>query len=362
MRQAGVQRFDWDELQSWGRTIFQGVGVGREHADQAAGVLVRTDARGYATHGLSRIPSYIEKIEIGDVNVCPAIQENFEEGFGSVEADRALGQIAGPLTLETAIDRTARKPHAVYLLRNSGHLGALGTIVEPAAAAGRIALLVQATPPSIGLPGASAAMLGNNPIAVAAPRADGPPIVIDMSCSVVARGKVLAAAKLNRPLDDGWALGTDGLTTTDANQALMGMLLPFGGYKGMLISMIVEILAGSLSGRKYNDELNPAGKVGSATSGLNAFILVINPDLVAGREAYDAYVSDWTRCYMANGAPGTRLPGTRSRRAEKEARSSGVPLHRSIASALSAFGLERRVPFPRSAAGGIHIDTETSTR
>ena len=339
------ERLDYAALVSWTADLFAAVGVPQGVAVEVADLLVRTDARGFGTHGLSRLKSYMEKIANGEVSASAKPEEWFEGAFGTINACNLLGQIAGPLAIRKGIERTENQPLSVYMLRDVGHLGALGMHVLLAAEAGRVAVMLQATPPIIGLPGATGPMIGNNPFAFAAPRADAPPLVVDIACSVAARGNILNAVREERPIPEGWAVDENGNSTTDARRALAGWLQPFGGQKGMMISMLVELLAGSLSGQLYNGNLNLDRQVRSAIGNLNAMIFVINPSLMAGRDAYDAHMQAWTENYKANGGPDARIPGERAAASEIEARRNGVLLSPGIVKELQLLGVEAGKPF-----------------
>ena len=339
-------RFGYAELASWNAQVLAKAGVPQSQANLAADLLVRTDARGFTTHGLSRLKSYMDKLASGEASPRADIEERFDHAFGVVTAHNVLGQIAGPFVMDHAVRRTASQPFAVYMLRDTGHLGALGMHTLRAAEAGRVSMILQATPPVVAMPGASGAVMGNNPIALAAPRPGAPHLVIDMSCSVAARGNILNAAREGRPIPEGWALDADGNPTTDAQRALLGTLLPAGGHKGMMLAMMVEVLAGSLSGAAFAADMNVGGKVRSAVGNLNALVLVVNPDLMAGREAYDAHMASWTAHYKRLGGPQARIPGERAAEAEADARRRGVPLANSIVAELVQLGADIGVPFP----------------
>ncbi len=345
---AGQQgdRFAYGELASWCARVLEAVGVAQDQASLAANLLVRTDARGFRTHGLSRVKGYTDKLRSGETNPRTDLEETFDGAFGIVNAGNILGQVAGPFVMERAVRRTAAQPLAAYMLCDTGHLGALGMHALLAAEAGRVAMILQATPPVIAMPGALGAMLGNNPLALAAPRTGGPPIVVDMSCSVAARGNILNAAREGRPIPDGWAVDAQGRPTRDAQQALLGTLLPAGGHKGLMLAVIVEVLAGSLSGATFSADLNQGGKVRSGVGNLNALVVVINPDLMAGRSAYDAHLASWTAHYKKQGGPTSRIPGERAAEAEAAARRNGVALSAGIVAELLQVGSDVGVPFP----------------
>lgn len=337
-----------DALRNWCAAILRSVGLSKDDASTAADVLVRTDARGFLTHGLVRLPSYVSKLREGEVSPKATPVENFSDGFGIIQAGGALGQIAARFTIDRAIALTSERPMATLMLRDSGHLGALGVHVLRAAEAGRVALVMQATPPVIALPGAAGPMLGNNPLAIAAPRPGGPPIVVDMACSVAARGNILIAAREGRPIPEGWALDENGDATTDAAQALRGSLLPFAGYKGLAMAVVVELLAGSLSGATYDALINKGGRVQSATGHLNALFMTFNPDLIAGRAQYESHVAAWTAHYKGAGGDASRLPGERAHADEQRSAESGIAYSNSIIAELSELGREWSVPFPNA--------------
>lgn len=339
-------RYPIAEVISWSSKILERAGVPKKESEITAEVLVRTDARGFRTHGLTRLRSYMEKLQSGEVSPAAEITSEINGSYGVVEANTALGQVAGTFAVDRAVQATDSQPLAAVTLRNAGHLGALGVLVLRAAEAGRVALVMQATPPIITMPGAGDPMLGNNPFAIAAPRTNGPPIVVDMACSVAARGNIVLAARAGQPIPEGWAVDEGGEPTTNANAALKGALLPFAGHKGLGMSIIVELLAGSLSGRPFEASLNKDGQVRVAAGHLNAIFLVFNPDLMIGRTAYDAHVSAWTSHFKSAGK-GARIPGERAHMAEVSAISEGITFQPDIVNDLKLLGMEHELPFPQ---------------
>lgn len=342
-----MARYSVPTVAAWCSDMLGYAGVPKREADVTAGVLVRTDARGFRTHGLMRLRSYLEKLGSGEVSSAAELKAGINGSYGVVEANAALGQVAGTFAVDRAVEATASQPLVGLMLRDTGHLGALGILVLRAAEAGRVAIVLQATPPIIALPGASGPMLGNNPFAIAAPRSNGPPIVVDMACSVAARGNILLAARTGEPIPEGWAVDEDGNPTTDATAALKGSLLPFAGHKGLGVSIIVELLAGSLSGRPFESTMNKGGQVRSASGHLNALFLVFNPDLMIGRAAYDAHVTAWTTHYKSAGGD-ARIPGERAHSAETTAAAVGIPLPPDITDDLRRLGGEQSLPFPEA--------------
>lgn len=337
--------YDVPAVTAWCSDILRRAGVSEREAQTTAGILVRTEARGFRTHGLMRLRNYLEKLCSGEVSPAAELETEIHGSYGIVEANAALGQVAGSFAVDRAVEATALQPLVGLMLRDTGHLGALGILVLRAADAGRVAFVLQATPPIIALPGAGGPMIGNNPFAIAAPRANGPPIVVDMACSVAARGNILLAARTGEPIPEGWAVDEGGNPTTDASAALKGSLLPFAGHKGLGVSIIVELLAGSLSGRPFESTMNKGAQVRSASGHLNALFLVFNPDLMIGRAAYDAHVTAWTSHYKTSGG-NARIPGERAHIAETAAAAEGIPLPPDITNDLRQLGEEHDMPFP----------------
>jgi LDH2 family malate/lactate/ureidoglycolate dehydrogenase len=160
--------------------------------------------------------------------------------------------------------------------------------------------------------------------------------VFDMAASGVARGNVLAAKREGRPIPEGWAIDEEGRPTTDADAALRGAMLPMAGHKGVGLAMMVECLAGSLSGAK--PPATAGAKPGSAPSRVGAFVFVANPGLVTERSAFDAHVAGWIATYKkASGAQG-RYPGERAAETEKKRMAEGIPLGASVVAELKQVG------------------------
>jgi LDH2 family malate/lactate/ureidoglycolate dehydrogenase len=340
----GALRVGFDALVDWTARALETVGIAPADARPAAEVLVRTDARGFPTHGLARLKSYLAKFEDGELKADAHPEWELRNGVLTYRADRQLGQIAGPAAVAKAADFARDRAVTTCVLQDPGHLGALGVVVLGAAERGFVTLILQAGSPLLALPGSGIPLIGNNPFALAAPRRNGPPLVIDMSCGVVARGNLLLKARTGEPIPEGWAVDVDGNPTTDATEALKGAMLPFGDYKGLALAMLVEVLGGALTGAPYPDALDTKARLGVAAPS-PAVLLVINPDLFSGRESYDAYMDAWTERISTYGAGVARIPGERAAHDEAGARRNGIALSPSIAGELSALGDKIGVPF-----------------
>lgn len=334
------------ELIEWTFSVLVRAGIPDQDALVAAQILIRTDARGVFTHGLSRLRVYIDKLTSGEMAAKPEFQCKTNGAHLAIEAGRALGQVAGPKAVALAIEETRSRPVVACTIRESGHLGALGVLILAAAEANRVALLMQTTQPLLALPGWTSPTLGNNPIAVAAPRPDGPPLVIDLACSVAARGNILLAHKAGRAIPETWALDAEGRPTTDAGAALEGALLPFGGVKGLMIAAMVELLAGSLAGASTGGNMQAAA---SAPAGVSALLVVFNPELMVGWEAYRSHIQAWTGRLVRAGGAGARLPGENGHHSEQLSEAAGIHLPPSTIADLGELAKRFDLPLPAPA-------------
>lgn len=343
-----MQRYAASSLKEWVTAIFAICGVNQADADLAAQVLVRTSLRGIDTHGIARLPSYLEKLKSGEVN--PRAQPYLEQRQGvlHVDGDAGLGQVVATAAMRQAITLARHSAVVSCVLRDSGHLAALGLFVLEAAEQGMVALLCQRTPPVMALPGALGPAIGNNPIAFSLPVAGATPLVFDMASSVVARGHVMQALQEGcAAIPEDWAIGPDGAPTTSPTQALQGAMLPLAGHKGIGLAMLVECLAGSLSGMVVADkQAGAASPLNGSASNASAFMLVINPALFVGQAAFDAHVKGWLHTYLQASGPSARYPGQRQAQCEQQRLAAGIPIPAGLLAELCAAADAFGVLFP----------------
>lgn len=340
-------RWNTDSLARWTAAVFESCGVAPDHASEAAAALVRSELRGYKTHGLTRVPSYVERLRAGDFNPCPEMSHKAFPGGIVLDADGAMGQIAGPRAVQLGLEALQSSASVLVAVQSCGHLGALGIPALLAAEAGAFCMVGQRTPPVLGMEGFARAAIGHNPIAFGCPLPGAAPIVFDVACSVAARGHILLAAREGKPIPEGWALDADGHPTTDAQRALEGSLLPTGGHKGIGIAMMVECLAGAMAATA--DSLSPARNTiagAGAVGRQGGFVWLVKPDAFAGKELFADYMAQWTGNYLAAGGADARLPGHRGEALEREGREQGIALPDAVVRELDALGRELGIPLP----------------
>lgn len=339
---ATGQHVDHAALEAWSSDIFAATGMPLEEARIAAEVLVRASLRGIDTHGVSRVPQYAEGLLSGAINPAPQHGGECRDGVLHYRGDGGLGQVIGRVAVREALRLAEDVPVVTCLMQRCGHLGALGLHVLVAAEAGMLGFLCQSTRPFMGLPGWKGPGIGNNPLSFATPLPDRPPLVFDMASSVVARGNLRQAAREGTAIPEGWAIGPDGQPTTDPEIGMAGAVLPFGGYKGLGVAMLVQCLAGSLLGNSKGP-----GEPAATGSETGAFLLIINPRLAAGG-VYGPDTDAWFARFLEAAGPDARYPGRRAADCEMERRRHGIPIARGSADQMRTIGqrLGLLPPFP----------------
>ena len=211
----------------------------------------------------------------------------------------------------------------------SHHFGVAAHHLQPVGDAGLVGLAFGNSPAAMPTAGGRHPVFGTNPIAATFPRKHGPPLMIDMSLSEVARGKVMMAAKEGKAIPLGWALDRDGNPTTDARAALTGSMLALGGTKGAMLALIVELLACALTGAAFGFEADTFFVDEGNQPNLGQAFLTIDPGALAGRDVYLARIETLAGEMMKD--PGVRLPGTRRRELAARHQVTGITIPDALA-------------------------------
>ncbi len=321
-----AERFTISEARALAARAFVASGVSGDNADTVARALVAAEVDGQGGHGLSRVASYAAQAASGKVD-GHAVPQVTQPAAALLRVD-AGGGFAFP-ALEMAIEvltPLARKTGiaAAYVYR-SHHCGQLGAHVEALAQRGLVGLMVANSPPAMAPWGGSVPVFGTNPMAFAAPRGDAPPLVIDLSLSKVARGKVMAAAKAGEAIPEDWALDGEGRPTTNPQAALKGAMLPMADAKGAALALIVEILCATLTGANHSADASSFFDAEGTPPGVGQTLIAFAPD--AGAPGFAGRLSELLGLIEAQ--EGARLPGA-GRQALRDAAARGgieVPDH-----------------------------------
>jgi len=258
--------------------VFERHGTSSEVASVLADNCARAERDGAKSHGVFRVPGYLSTLKSGYVNGHAQVAvESVAGGFIRVDAGNGFAQPALARARQPLMQAAAKNGIALAAIRNSHHFGALWQDVEPFASEGFIALAcVNATARMVPCGGHSP-VYGTNPLAFAAPRAGRPPLVFDLATSALAFGEVRLAAMHGQTLPQGCGVDRDGVPTTDASRIVDGgSLLPFGGYKGASIAMMVELLSAALTGGALSTEIDQSGHPGAQTSRAGQTVILID--------------------------------------------------------------------------------------
>src|SRR5206468_3448613 len=256
-------------------------------AAATARALVYADARGLSSHGVARIPQYAVHLKNGraDGSARPKIVAA-KGGAVLVDAASGLAFEACALAVHEAIRRARDLGVAYAGVTNSHHFGVAGYHLEAVGAVGFVGMAFGNSPAAMPAAGGSRPIFGTNPIAAIFPRPHAAPLLIDLSLSEVARGKLMVAAKEGKPIPLGWALDRDGNPTTDPKAGLDGSMLPMGGTKGAMLAMIVELLCCALTGARMGFEADSFFVDAGNKPRIGQAFIVIDPAAVAGRDVF----------------------------------------------------------------------------
>lgn len=322
-------------LQDLAERVLAAGGFRPEDARKAADLLVWANLRGVDSHGVLRIPRYVEMVELGmiDPEAVPRVVR--EQGaVALIDAGLAPGATGMESVTRKAMDLAGRCGAGICVGRNVTHAGAIGYFAHQIAAAGLVGIVMSASKPLMAYPGARGEAVSSNPLAISAPSADADePIVLDMSTAAVALGQILAARDAGRTIPEGWGVDGEGQPTTNPGE--VKALLPMAGAKGAGLSLMIEVLCSLLAG---NPIIAPA-LTGKDPSGFNGLVVAIDPGAFTDRESFladvKALVGAIHHLPMASGAEAVLLPGERGRRIAAERGRSGIPLARGTAMKLA---------------------------
>jgi (2R)-3-sulfolactate dehydrogenase (NADP+) len=323
------------ELHQRAQAALERAGASPHNAASTARALVYADSQGLSGHGTSRVAMYVAHIRNGRID--PQAKARIAKDSGGavlVDAGDGLAFPACELAIATVIERARQHGIAFAGVTNSHHSGAAGYHLEPVGAAQMVGVGFTNSPYAMPAAGGRRPLFGTNPIAAIFPRADARPLLIDLSLSEVARGKLMVAAKEGRPIPLGWALDRDGNPTTDPKAGLDGSMLPMGGTKGAMLALIVELLCCALTGARMGFEADSFFVDAGNRPRIGQAFIVIDPAALAGRDVFFERVETLVAAMLDD--DGVRLPGARRAALADNAHHAGVDIPASVLASLSA--------------------------
>jgi (2R)-3-sulfolactate dehydrogenase (NADP+) len=308
-------------------------GFAPETARPTVEALVLAERDGLASHGLARLGYYLAQARSGKVDAAAVPAVETDGAVVRIDAGHGLAFPAVEKGIEAAIPVARKLGLAAVAIARSHHFGVAGHPVERLAREDLVALAFANTPAAMAPWGGRRALFGTDPIAFAAPRAGAEPVVVDLSLSLVARGKIMIAAKAGAPIPEGWALDADGRPTTDAAAAMAGTMTPAGGAKGAALALMVELLAAGLTGARFGFEASSFFEAEGPPPGVGQLILALDPGRFGGHFADRAE----TMFAAIEAETGARLPGQR-RRAKRLETGDMLALPDALVAELEALG------------------------
>lgn len=282
--------FEIDRLRSFCQQVLIKVGVPRIDAELLADTLLQAELWGHSSHGLLRLSWYVERLKSGAMRAVTQPELVVDNGaLAVIEGHDGIGQVLTKFAVDEAVKRAKRFGVAAIGVRNSNHFGTAMYYTRLAAKQGCVAILTTNASPSMAPWGGAKKVLGNNPWSIAAPYGDKV-VALDMANTVVARGKIYAAAERGESIPDNWAITENGRSTTDAAEAINGVILPMGGHKGYAITFMMDVLSGALTGSQVASGVHGPYEP-TAKSGSGHILLVIDVSAMGSVDEYESRIS-----------------------------------------------------------------------
>ena len=334
MEQTDIRRVTFDSLRAFCRQAYLKAGVPENEAEIVADLLVRADLRGVETHGVTRLPIYIQRLEKGFVRRESRITVINEKGpTAFLDAHGSMGHISAYRGMEKAIQKADEYGIGWVSVKDSGHFGVAGLFPMMALKKDFIGYIVSNSAPMMFPWGGKERIIGNNPLAYAFPADKYLPVVLDFSLSVVSSGKLILCRKKGERIPLGWAVDKEGMPTEDPYEGYEGggSLAPVGGHKGYGLVLVHEMLTAVLSGGKWTRTIKSLYEEDpSKIQGTCHSFMAIDPDCFIGREEYkkniDAYIQSIKESTRAKGIQEILVPGEPEHRTEVKFLKEGIPL------------------------------------
>jgi len=362
MAEVEAKIFHIEALREFCTRVFLHLEVPRNDAKQAADVLACADLRGIDSHGVARLHSYFDMLSLGRINPRPQIKTvRSTLSTATVDGDNGLGLVVGPQANRMVMDMAEKAGSGWVSVMNTNHFGIAGYYVLKALERDLIGWAMTNSTKLVAPLWGAERMLGTNPIAIAFPGKEEPPIVIDMATSAAAYGKIEMARRSGDAIPQGWGIDSEGRGTTNPDGMLAGgALLPLGsdrergGHKGYALAVMVDILSCVLSGANWGPFAPPFAlrqeiPKRSVGKGIGHFFGALRIDGFIDVDSFKRQVDDYIRVFRATKpAPGTNgplIPGDPEREAEQMRREKGVPLILPVVEELRDISKKTGIPF-----------------
>ncbi|TCN32628.1 Ldh family oxidoreductase [Sinorhizobium americanum] len=335
-----------DTLEAFSASLLEAGGFRGDYARQTAGLLVWANLRGADSHGVLRIPRYIEMAELGIVkgDAKPELSREFG-AVAMIDGDHVPGAAGMSMAADKAAALAEKFGVGLCSIIRTSHAGAVGYFTERVARAGKVGIAMTASKPLMIYHGSRVEGVSTNPISIAAPgRNPTRPIVLDMSTAAVALGKVMAAKDAGKSIPPDWGVDAAGIATTDP--AKLKAVLPIAGPKGSGLSLMIEILVSLLGG----NPLISAALTDNRDSGFNGLVIALDPKAFGVGEDFEEEVDRLARAIKAlppvEGTDDVLLPGERGFLLAEKRLQEGIPLAGGTIDRLAAEAAKQGIAIP----------------
>ncbi len=321
--------------------ILKGLHAADGEAAVVADALIAAELRGIDTHGVHLLTLLPERVEAGMLDIPTKLTVLKESGATAlIDGGNGLGPAAAHRAMGMSIEKAKEFGIGCCLVRNTNNIGMLTVYTLMAAQAKTVGIVLANSAASMSPWGGAEAFFGTNPFSISIPGKEGaPPVVLDMSSTVVARGKIRRADRLKERIPEGWAFDETGTPTTDPAAALKGTLMPIGGPKGYGLALMIDVLAGMLSGSLYGPEIRTFHELKGAT-GVGVFTLAIEIErfMPIGQFTglFENYLASIKASRKAKGVARIYLPGEIEYEKEQKNLTEGIEVSPATAGKLNA--------------------------
>lgn len=347
------ERFAAEDLCGFAGSIFRTVGLPSDDADAVAADLVKANLRGLDSHGVSRMPMYVDRIQRGLVDPRPQILvEEKTAAAALVDGGNGMGFLAAHRATDEACDRADKVGIGLVGVRRSTHFGMGALYALQAIKRGFISMIFTNSSPALAMWGGRTPFLGAAPLAAGIPGGTGAPYVMDMSMTVIARGKMRLAAMRGEEIPEGLALDRDGRPTTDATEAFEGVCLPFGGIKGSVLATFMDLMAGAFTGASYGGDVKSLYFDHSEPQNVGHLVFAIRPDLFMALDMFEGRMDSFHERIKAlpraEGCDEVLMPGEPEARCEEARLREGIPMTDDVVAGLRKLADDFSVAWPAS--------------
>jgi LDH2 family malate/lactate/ureidoglycolate dehydrogenase len=327
-------------LKKFSKDILLKQGVSEDRAEIVSTCMVLANLRGVDSHGIRRLPVYVQRIEKGLIQPQGTVTLSSEKNATVVlDGGMTFGEVVGRRACDIVVQKAKHYGIGTVVCRNTNHFGMAACYGLYLAEHDMISLILSNANASIAPWGGTSPMFGTNPLCITIPAKRRPHIVLDMAVSIVARGKIRAAAEKGEKIPKTWAIGPDGTPTDDPSEAIRGSLLPIGGPKGYGMAVVIDILSGFLSNAQYSTGIKSMFDL-SGPSGMGHLFLSIDVENFLSadmfKEKVDEYIKSIKDSPKKEGVAEIYLPGELEHLSTVKKRKEGILLPKEVLKKLRA--------------------------